>query len=113
MEVLVDVLRSHGRSSAVVAQLCCVAIGHITAGNVENQVKYGSVAGSIEIIVDVLKTYSRIPDVSNACCHAIEKLCTSYASNQAKFTSLNIRRILQVDVKVKSENWRRAMSAFR
>jgi hypothetical protein len=101
MELLVDVLRAHGRSNAEVARECCEAIVRITTGNAENQVKYGSVAGSVSVLVDLLKAHGRNPaseDALKFCCWAIEKLSEGNFANKVKFNTLKTIHILEVEV---------------
>jgi hypothetical protein len=101
--VLVDVLRSHGRSNAEVAKWCCIAIGYITFDNAENRVKYGSIAGSMEVLVDVLQAHGKNPASTGAlqqCCYAIRWLSEGNAANKAKFNALNTIHILEVEVTV-------------
>jgi hypothetical protein len=69
--------------------------------NAENRVKYGSIAGSMEVLVDVLKAHGRNPgseDALERCCWAIRFLSKGNAANKAKFNALNTIHILEVEV---------------
>ena len=99
MDVLVDVLRSHGHSNAGVAEECCLAIGWIMGGYVENRVKYGAVAGSMEVLVDVLRSHGRSnAEVAGCCCDAIGYITAGNAENKGKYGAVAASMEVLVDV---------------
>ena len=94
-----DVLRSHGRSNAEVAEKCCGAFCWGVYDDAENRVKYGAVAGSMEVLVDVLRSHGcSNAEMAEKCCVAIGNITYENAENRGKYCAVAGSMEVLVDV---------------
>jgi hypothetical protein len=89
MDVLVDVLRAHGRGNTAMAWAACSTIGDVTAGSTDNQEKYGAVPGSMEVLADILKRHRNAYGyVGSSCVNAVRYATVGNADNHAKYAAV-------------------------
>jgi hypothetical protein len=76
----------HSCINEYVAEKCCWAIANVVDSNDDNRVKYGAVAGSMDMLDDLLKAQGIKPtgiSGMTTSCRSIAELCRSNPSNLA------------------------------